>query len=129
MDSPADHGKRNPSRRQCQPSEPRDDHRHVRIPIALLDDPECTPNRIAVYAALARHANRHRQCWPSLTTITTEARLHRRTTLRCLAWLDESWYISRKKRNTRDGRTSTLYTLLPPKIIQFPAPGDTSASE
>lgn len=102
--------------------------RHVRIPFDLLDDPETTPQCWAVYGALARHANRDRQCYPSLSTIVKESRTSRATVCRWLAWLEEAWYIKREQRNTRDGRTTTIYTLLTPKVLQFPRQDDTPAS-
>ena len=93
--------------------------------MALLQDEQATARDVMVYAVLASHADRNRQCWPSIRTIADEARMTNRTVIRALEWLEEAWYISRTTRNTGRGRTSNLYTLHDGQIVALPTRDDT----
>lgn len=93
-------------------------YRHVRIPVSLLEDSDVTPAAIAVYAALAKYANAHLQCWPSVKAVAETAKLSRRTVFRELQWLEDGWFIRRQQRKGPKGQATTLYTLTPDRMIQ-----------
>ena len=85
--------------------------------MSLIIDPGISHATMRVYATLASFADARGQCFPSLATIARRASCSKTTVKRELAWLEESWYISRERRT---GRRSTFYTLTMGKVIPFP---------
>jgi hypothetical protein len=72
---------------------------------------------IAIYAVLARHANRRTgECWPAIARIKRTLNLGRSTVKRYLHRLEAAGLITVEERWSEDGdRTSNLYTLLNPE--------------
>ena len=72
-----------------------------------------SPSNKAVLLALANHANKKMQCWPSIATLARETELSDDTVSRCLASLAARRLITRTPRYTNGtrARTSDLYTL------------------
>jgi len=65
-----------------------------------------------IYWTLQRHADKSGTCWPSLDTIADANHLSRMHVTRCLAKLEATGWITRSKRATMRGlSTSTLYTV------------------
>jgi len=65
-----------------------------------------------VYWTLQRHADKAGTCWPSLDTLADANHLSRMHVTRCLTKLEEGGWITRTKRATTRGlSTSTLYTV------------------
>jgi DNA-binding MarR family transcriptional regulator len=85
---------------------------------------------IAIYAVLARYANRKTgECWPAIARIQRMLNLGRSTVKRYLHRLEAAGLITIKERWDEEGdRTSNRYTLLDPDptaIAQRPAQLDT----
>jgi GntR family transcriptional regulator len=72
---------------------------------------------IAVYAVLARYANRRTgECWPAIARIQRTLKLGRSSVKRYLQRLEAAGLITVEARWSEDGdRTSNLYTLLNPE--------------
>jgi DNA-binding MarR family transcriptional regulator len=72
---------------------------------------------IAIYAVLARYANRRTgECWPAIARIQRTLNLGRSTVKRYLQRLEAAGLITVEERWSEDGdRTSNLYTLLDPE--------------
>jgi DNA-binding MarR family transcriptional regulator len=72
---------------------------------------------IAVYAVLARYANRRTgECWPAIARIQRTLKLGRSSVKRYLKRLETAGLITVEERWTEEGdRTSNLYTLLNPE--------------
>jgi hypothetical protein len=72
---------------------------------------------IAIYAVLARYANRRTgECWPAIARVQRTLNLGRSTVKRYLHRLEAAGLISVEERWSEDGdRTSNLYTLLNPE--------------
>jgi DNA-binding MarR family transcriptional regulator len=72
---------------------------------------------IAIYAVLARYANRRTgECWPAIARIQRTLNLGRSSVKRYLHRLEAAGLISIEARRSDDGdRTSNLYTLLDPE--------------
>ena len=72
---------------------------------------------IAIYAVLARYANRRTgECWPAIARIQRTLKLGRSTVKRYLQRLEAAGLITVEERWSNDGdRTSNLYTLLDPE--------------
>ena len=71
---------------------------------------------IAIYAVLARYANRRTgECWPAIARIQRTLKLGRSSVKRYLQRLEDAGLITVEARWSEDGdRTSNLYTLLDP---------------
>ena len=71
---------------------------------------------IAIYAVLARYANRRTgECWPAIARVQRTLHLGRSTVKRYLHRLETAGLITVEERWSEDGdRTSNLYTLLNP---------------
>lgn len=66
-----------------------------------------------VLLALADHANDEGHAWPSVETLAKKSSTSRRTVLRILKELESSGWLTRQKRNRKNGsRTSSLYKLV-----------------
>ncbi len=72
---------------------------------------------IAIYAVLARYANRRTgECWPAIARIQRTLKLGRSSVKRYLKRLEAAGLITVEERWTEEGdRTSNLYTLLNPE--------------
>jgi DNA-binding MarR family transcriptional regulator len=72
---------------------------------------------IAIYAVLARYANRRTgECWPAIARIQRTLKLGRSSVKRYLHRLEAAGLITVEERWSEDGdRTSNLYTLLNPE--------------
>jgi hypothetical protein len=72
---------------------------------------------IAIYAVLARYANRRTgECWPAISRIQRTLNLGRSTVKRFLHRLEAAGLITVEERWSEEGdRTSNLYTLLNPE--------------
>lgn len=71
------------------------------------------PHAIAVYAALARFANRDEECWPSRQAISDRTGVSKAQISRELRKLESYGLISTAPQfNERGDQTSSLYTLL-----------------
>jgi len=72
---------------------------------------------IAIYAVLARYANRRTgECWPAIARIQRTLKLGRSSVKRYLHRLEAAGLITVEERWTEEGdRTSNLYTLLNPE--------------
>ncbi len=69
---------------------------------------------LAVYMALARYADRHGDCYPSLRTLSRKLGVSRPTVVKTLKKLEECGLISITPRATARGDfTSNMYALLP----------------
>ena len=81
-----------------------------RVDSDLIDSPvfaQLSPTAAKVYFVIARHANRQRQCWPSVATIARKAGVGRTVVFKALGDLERARLI---RRVNRIGR-STLYVL------------------
>lgn len=90
-------------------------HGYFTIDNVLLDvyGKELGPYGIAVYAALARFANRDEECWPSYATIAERTGVSRSQIIRMLAKLVELKIVAVTPRyNEKGEQTSNLYMLL-----------------
>ena len=69
---------------------------------------------LAVYMALARYADRHGDCYPSLRTLSRKLSVSRPTVVKTLKKLEACGLISITPRATARGDfTSNMYALLP----------------
>ena len=86
-----------------------------RIPRELFEEAGLTLGIIRVYAALRRRigfepaAKNYLECWPSLTTIGRDARVHRATAIEAIAWLTQRDYVL----TVRNPRQSNTYVIVP----------------
>lgn len=72
------------------------------------------PYGLAVYMALARYADRHGDCYPSLRTLSRKVGISRTTVVKSLKKLEACGLISITPRTTgRGDLTSNMYALLP----------------
>ena len=84
--------------------------------LSFLYDGELSHRAVAVYMYLYDRANKDMQCWPAIPTIAKELKLSESTVKRSLGDLSKAGYIQKESRHRKkDGNSSTLYTLTPPK--------------
>ena len=85
---------------------------------------------IAIYAVLARYANRRTgECWPAITRIQRTLNLGRSTVKRYLHRLEAAGLITVEERWSGEGdRTSNLYTLLNPEPAAIAARHQTTSA-
>jgi len=89
-----------------------------------------SPTGKALLICLANYANERGECWPSQRTIAHEAELSRRTAITWLNRLERDRFITRKRRQSKDGfRTSDLVTLQLDKLPEPSEPFDVDDME
>jgi len=80
-----------------------------RVPNALVTAEGITAYAIAVYTAIAMHANKKGACWPSLHRIQNLTRLCRNSTIRAIRLLERLDFV----RVVRDTGKSNVYQCTP----------------
>lgn len=66
---------------------------------------------IAVYATIARHANREARSWPSITLIADTTGWSRPTVIKAIAFLEDAGLIVKHYRHHKNGNQSNEYLL------------------